>query len=156
MINPISNSEDVIDSRDVIARIEELEAEREDLASDLSSAEEELGRLVDEPDIEALQQVVKDASSAMAEWDASEGEDLSVLKALAEEASTYAADWHYGEALIRDSYFEDYARELAEDCGMVKDDATWPNNCIDWEEAARQLRQDYTAVEFDGVTYWIR
>jgi hypothetical protein len=28
--------------------------------------------------------------------------------------------------------------------------------CIDWNEAASELQMDYTAVEFDGVTYWVR
>ena len=28
--------------------------------------------------------------------------------------------------------------------------------CIDWAQAARELRMDYTSVDFDGVTYWIR
>ncbi|KVE35712.1 hypothetical protein [Burkholderia sp. BDU5] len=48
------------------------------------------------------------------------------------------------------------ASELASDCDMIKRDATWPNNCIDWERAARELQVDYSSVEFDGVTYWYR
>jgi hypothetical protein len=32
----------------------------------------------------------------------------------------------------------------------------WPRNCIDWKEAAEQLQQDYSCVEFDGTTYWYR
>lgn len=62
----------------------------------------------------------------------------------------------YGATLVRDSYFEDYARELAEDCGLIQRDAHWPNDCIDWERAARELQMDYTSVEFDGVEYWVR
>lgn len=27
---------------------------------------------------------------------------------------------------------------------------------VDWERAARELQMDYTPVEFDGVTYWVR
>lgn len=82
--------------------------------------------------------------------------ELEVLEALEGEASGYAADWRYGETLIADSYFEDYARELAEDIGAINRDASWPNNHIDWPAAAAELKQDYTSVEFDGVTYWIR
>ena len=26
----------------------------------------------------------------------------------------------------------------------------------DWERATRELQMDYTEVDFDGVTYWIR
>ena len=114
----VSNSEDVIDSRDILARIEELEG-------------------YDKPS-------------------EPEQDELKLLKALSEEAEGYSEDWKYGAALIRDSYFEDYARELAKDIGAIKDDMAWPLTCIDWAEAAEQLQQDYTQVDFDGVSYWVR
>lgn len=114
----ISNADDIIDSRDVIARIEELE------------------------EIETR--------------DDDEEAELAALKAFAAEGADYAPDWDYGETCIRDSYFVEYAQQLAEDIGAINADATWPNNCIDWERAARELRMDYTAIDFDGVTYWVR
>lgn len=117
-IDPIDNTADTIDSREVIARIEFLLNEE-----DISPEEEE---------------------------------ELTALQSLQAEVSDYAADWQYGETLIRDSYFEDYARELAEDIGAIDPDAGWPNSYIDWERAAEALQMDYTSVEFDGVTYWIR
>ena len=67
----------------------------------------------------------------------------------------WRGDW-YPVTLIRDSYFKEYAQELAEDIGAVDVNATWPNNCIDWEHAARELRHDYTGVDVAGVTYWTR
>lgn len=84
-----------------------------------------------------------------------EVEEREALEKLAEEAEG-SPDWTYGETLIRDSYFEDYARELAEDSGMIKGDESWPLNCIDWERAADELKADYFSVDFDGVEYWIR
>lgn len=116
--------DDVIDSRDVIARIDYLESRRDD--------EEQEEPLTEE-----------------------EEQELSELLALQSEAES-AADWTYGETLIRDSYFEDYARQLAEDIGAIDPNANWPLNCIDWEEAASQLQQDYFSVEWSGETYWIR
>ena len=115
----ITNSEDVIDSRDVIERIEYLEADEEEL-------------------------------------DEYDKDELAKLRALAEEGEDYAADWKYGEQLIRATYFEEYARQLAEDIGAVNSEADWPNNCIDWEQAASELEMDYTSIDFDGVDYWIR
>lgn len=118
--NGITNTEDIIDSRDVIERIAELE-------------DEDYGPL-----------------------DQAEAYELDQLRALRDEASGYAADWEYGEALIRDSYFEDYARDLADDIGAIDKDATWPVCHIDWEAAAESLQMDYTSVEYMGETYWIR
>lgn len=66
------------------------------------------------------------------------------------------ADWQYGEAFIRDSYFEDHARELAEDIGAISGDEAWPLSYIDWEAAAEALQMDYTSVEVNGVTFWAR
>lgn len=82
-------------------------------------------------------------------------EALDALYALQEEAEG-SPDWQYGETLIRDDYFEDYARELAEDIGAVNPDAAWPLSFIDWEAAADALRSDYFSVTFEGETYWIR
>lgn len=114
----ITNRQDIIDSRDIIERIAELDS-TEDLDDD-------------------------------------ERAELESLEAFAEEAKGYAADWEYGAAFIRDSYFEDYAQELAEDLDLVDTNASWPMNCIDWESAARHLKMDYTSIDFDGVTYWVR
>lgn len=139
----IDNTCDVIDSRDVIARIEEIADElrtddRVIVADELDDDEREL-------------------------WD-----ELQALSALAEQGADYAPDWEYGETLVRDSYFATYAQELADDLGAFsmlidtysgkrQDISTqWPFTCIDWEQAARELQQDYTAVDFDGVTYWTR
>ncbi len=84
--------------------------------------------------------------------DADEAELLGELCNL--EASV--VDWQHGEALVRDDYFEDYARELAEDVGAVDRDAAWPMTCIDWPAAARALLQDYYEFEIDGRTYYAR
>lgn len=124
----ISNSDDIIDSREVIARIKELEAERE--ASDDPEAWEQSG--------------------------SPEADELVVLTGLAEEGESATSDWPYGAALIRDSYFKTYAQELSDDINGARGLAVRPFNCIDWDEAARELQMDYTAVEFDGVTYWTR
>lgn len=134
----ISNSDDLIDSRDVIERIAELEGERDEWPG---GADNETGR------------------DSWAVNNPEESEELAALIALVEEAEGYAADWNYGEALIRRSYFEDYARQLAEDVGAWSEASgsqNWPNNHIDWAEAARELEIDYTTVDFDGVEYLIR
>lgn len=131
----ISNTDDVIDFRNVIARIEAIEDELADLKGKRS----------------------KDAKAAKVTL----LDELQHLADLADDLKGYGGDeqWRgdwYPVTLIRDSYFRAYAEELAEDIGAINRDATWPNNCIAWEKAARELQMDYSEVEFDGVTYWYR
>ena len=135
----ITNSEDLIDSRDVIARIEALEDERDNFTIEDQPAASDLDRL-----------------KAWAAENPDEADELKALTALAEEAEGYAADWTHGETLIRESYFQTFAQCLAEDIGAIDANASWPNTCIDWDQAARELKMDYTAVDFDGVTYYVR
>lgn len=46
---------------------------------------------------------------------------------------------------------EEFAMSMADDIGAIDDKATWPNNCIDWEQAACELMQDYS--EQDGYYF---
>jgi hypothetical protein len=128
MTREISKYDDVIDSRDVIERAGELAAQWTDHANGGESE-----ALTDE-----------------------ERAELDALSALIDQGESAATDWEYGETLIRDSYFQEYAQELAEELDLINPNAAWPASCIDWEKAAWELRMDYTSVEFDGVTYWVR
>ena len=143
----ISNSDDIIDSRDVIARIEEFEGERGNLVCDVDF---HAGKLAEERN-EETEQAYADAQSALEDWDSDNSDELASLKEITEQVNC-----EDGEALIRDSYFQEYAEELADDIGAIDRNANWPVNCIDWEKAADQLKMDYTSVDLNGVEYWIR
>lgn len=128
----ITHFDDIIDVRNIIARVEELEAE--------------------------MQGEIPDGST----WAGSDEEsELATLQALLADLQgmggdeQWRGDW-YPVTLVRDSYFKDYAQELADDIGAIPAGASWPCTCIDWDQAARELRMDYSSVEFDGVTYWTR
>ena len=127
----------VIDVRDIIARVLELRDERD-------AYNEKMGS----PDA----------------WDGvpdGEPEELAMLEGILSELAGYGGDeefegdW-YPVALIADSYFQEYAQDLAEECGMVDTSARWPMTCIDWEQAARELQMDYGSIEINGYTYWYR
>jgi len=136
----ISNTDDIIDSRDVIARIAELETELESLKENCETA--------DSPEAFVA------ANLAAELWEEEEAVELKSLRELTAEAEGYS-DWHHGETLIRESYFTEYQQEMCDDCGYItKDFPTWI--VIDWEATSNNLRHDYTEVEFDGVTYLIR
>ena len=124
----ISNLDDVIDSRDIIERIEELESE---LVSFLEESEE-------------------NTEENFPEW-----EELETLRALATECSSLSVDWKCGETLIRYNYWEDYVQEMLEDCGEIPRNLPWYIS-IDWETTADHISQDYNLVDFDGVDYYIR
>ena len=168
----ISNTDDVIDSRDVIARIDELESEIAD--AEISEDNGATPQLDDNGKTrvematcgecskswnDALISGSTPAPSGRCPYEHIHEEiaELKTLQALADECDG-CGDWQYGETLIRDSYFQRYAEELADDCGMVdeKVSSRWPYTCIDWERAAEELQQDYTSVEYGDVTYWIR
>ena len=152
MADSISNSDNFIDSRDIIARIEELQ---ECIASDLENITlpDELKEVVlsNTDYLDSLLGLIDDDSD-MALYASDVKELISLLK-VAEQGEGYG-DWEHGETLIRDSYFEDYAQELAEDIGYVQRDVYWP--VIDWKATAEALKMDYTPIDFDGVEYWIR
>lgn len=126
MTDSIDNMQDIIDSRDVIARIEELKIALE------SAAEEQDDSFSPE-----------------------EADELKGLEELAEQCEGYAG-WLHGETLIRESYFTKYAQQLAEDFGRIDHTAGWPSTCIDWDKAAEELKQNYTEVDFNGTAYYIR
>lgn len=132
--------EDVIDVRDIIERVEELREERDDFEHD------EDGDRLDH-----------DWAKAWPE----DAEELNTLEELLGDIKgnggdeQWEGDW-YPVTLIRDSYFKDYAQELADDMGALPKEYSWPSSCIDWDQAARELRMDYTSTEIDGVTYWYR
>ena len=109
----ITNDSDVIDSRDIIGRIDDIRQ-----AGGNSS-------------------------------------ELDTLIALAKDGANYTPDMEYGVILIRDTYFQEYAQELANDLGLLDDNPRWPNNHIDWEAAANELKMDYAVVDFDGVDYYV-
>ncbi len=114
---------DTIDSRDLIARLEELERNAG----------------VEDDDI----------------LDDDEREELAALRDICERGSAFS-DWPYGEALIRESYFKEYAQDYAADIGAIAPDAQWPLSYIDWDAAADALKMDYSTIEIEGTTYYGR
>lgn len=45
----------------------------------------------------------------------------------------------------------EFAQDMAEQLGSVDKNASWPNTCIDWEYAAKELMYDYS--EHDGYYF---
>lgn len=144
MNNTISNTDDIIDSRDVIARIEELQDDKLTLQNAIADAIEK-----EDSDL-----AIECARQELANWlDNENGLELAALEKLASEAEGYAPDWTYGEQLIHDDYFEQAMDEMIAECyELPKDLPFWMTVTYDYIA----LKQDYTSVDFDGQTYWVR
>lgn len=125
-----NNGDDVLDSRDIIDRIEDLES-REDYSETGENADESLTE--------------------------DEREELTHLREFAKEAARYASDWDLGETLIHDSHFTDYIAEWVVDSEYLPADLPeFISSNIDWKGVADDLKGDYSPVELDGETYWIQ
>lgn len=128
---PISNGEDILNSRDIISRIEYLSESLSQEHGHFANLEEDCPR-IDEHD------------------------ELESLLALEAQASTTVPNWTGGTALIRNSYFPEYAEGEAVDAGAIESASVWPANYIDWDRAVAALKMDYVSLDFDDTTYWAR
>ena len=121
--DPIIPGANIIDSRDIIARIFYLEMDEASL------------RYVEESELEKLRD-------------------------LASQCESYG-DCQYGENLILDSYFAQYTSELIDDTygreiNTKRTDWPFRHLKLDIAAAAKELQDDYMAVDFDGTPYWMR
>ena len=126
----ISNTDDVIDSRDVIARIEELIELRGELGWDPTAEHREL-----KEELAALEKLAEEASGSP-DWNY--GETLI--------RETYFTD--YIEQLIDDCY--EMPKELK------SGEWPWRHVTVDYAAAADEAKVDYIDCDFGGVTYLIR
>ena len=164
--------DDIIDSRSIIARHEELKEEYESLAEALEEAQHELGKIkrineeldardecsasLDEweDDIDKAQEALDDFNKSF------EKDELDTLTEVIAQGED-SPDWSYGETLIKDSYFTQYTQDLIEDTYEVPAELSsgkWPWNHVnvDYESAADELKSDYISIDVDGESYWIR
>ena len=182
----ISNSDDVLDSRDVIARIEELESDLKsvhefDVLARIEVLEEELktaheAELEDAKDVEDVL-VEADFNKWLEGSDNPDAIELNELKAVAD-FDTWLGQTDDGEELKALKEFVEEAEGCAEDwrhgatliresyfeeyCEeLCTDIGDLPKEIpsyivIDWAATAQNLRVDYTEVDYDGVAYLVR
>lgn len=169
MSRDISKYDNIIDSRDVIARIVDLQDDlevacdehKERLAEeradgiDIDDATPPRDEVIDDTDIDLdCASFVRGKMATFAAAGVSgEAAELVELLDFRDSAEGYTPDWRYGMSLINDGYFKKYAQKYAETENLVSED--WPNTCVDWEQAAEELKMDYTAIEFGDETFWV-
>lgn len=124
---------DYFDSRDVVARI--IEINRDLHTIHLEASEKgalRLERLV----LKTLLEELED------DMPTSFGEPIST-------------DTNSGVQGFADHYAQEYAEEYAYDTGAVER-GSWVERYIYWEKAAEDLKEDYTEVEILGHTFYLR
>lgn len=170
MSNSISNTDDVIDSRDVIAQIENLESELQSAYDDeFEEAQEAWDAWLADKDSEMSDEPAEPPGFEI--WVPNQADDVDApmydeakeylaLKDFAKQAECYG-DWMYGAQLIREDYFVKHIEDLIDDCYELPKEMTsgdWPYRhiTVDYEAAADEAKQDYAEVDFDGATYFMR
>lgn len=126
---------DITDSRDINARLTELQEERDILVMEMADD----GKV---------------AENNLESWDDENKEELDALIELCDDCSEKNVDWDSGTCIIHDDYFTQYAKDLASDINGFGH--VWPCDHIDWDAAADALKDDYSEVEYEGDTYFVR
>ena len=83
-------------------------------------------------------------------------EELEELEALKDEVSNNSDEgFKYGIQLIHEDDIDDYLHELLIDCGYIpKDLPSWIE--IDWNATYDNMKQDYSKIELNGNTFYVR
>lgn len=170
--------DDIIDSRDVEKRIDELEYDvetfRDELQEAVDEASEKLSDLESDraeamnegwaTQVEVIDGELEEAREALAEAEAEltkhnelyedEQEELNKLREFRDEVKPYCPDWRHGATLISEDYFVEYIEERCRECGDVpREMPGYIVNNINWEGVASDLKDDYGEAEIDGYTY---
>jgi hypothetical protein len=167
-MDELNLNDNIIDSRDIIQRIEDLRAQRDSLQDEINSITDAVVDARDELDdneaedrrqaledvFEGLNEDLQRAVSNLFDFDAENHEEVTMLSAINDEGQGYG-DWEHGTTLIRETHFIDYCRELVVDIGAMPRD--FPDYIvIDWEATADNLKVDYTTVDINGTDYYYR
>jgi len=166
--------DDMIDSRDLIARHEDLQDEYDGLVSDLKDVNEAYVEYQDkcagavefdqeefDNDVDDLQKNIDEAQEALDQFNQSyEKDELDTLTEVISQGED-SPDWNHGEGLIHESYFETYTQDLIDDtCELPKElnSGQWPYRHyeLDLTAASEELKADYMTIDAGGHTYYIR
>ena len=83
-------------------------------------------------------------------------DELAELESLKEEISNNSEeDFEYGIQLIHENDIDDYLHEMLIDCGYIPNDLpSWIK--IDWQATYDNMKQDYSELELNGNTFYVR
>ena len=162
-----------LDSRDIQGEIDNIEGLKDGYDSYLESLNDELNDLQNELyDIENEEDYTDkriDIDSKLEEIAEKENEiqdrefeynryseELAELESLKEEIESNSDEgFEYGIQLIHESDIDNYLNETLVDCGYIpKDMPSWIE--VDWQATYNNMKQDYSEIELNGNTFYVR
>lgn len=137
--------QEIMDSRDIIERVEILKSDCLGLKQDIRNALKR-GEILHTKHLKFIKEHIED--------------EISLLSKFRLECEEYTSEFQYGETIIGYHYFEEYCQECANDWGYLSHhDSDFSNplyNFIDWKEWAEYLKHDYAEITCEGNNYYIR
>ena len=101
-----------------------------------------------------LVSMVEDLEGELDDCEPGDTDEIADLEKTIDELKT-TIDWLHDHAvLIHENAFRDHAIDEADSLGI--ETSGWPFRCIDWDQAAHELKMDYTAFDVQGITYYTR
>ena len=162
-----------MDSRDIQEEIDNIEGLKNDYESDLESLESELNDLQSElydveneedyadkqNNIDSKLEEIAEKENEIKECEFEYNrysEELAELEALKTEIESNSDEgFEYGIQLIHESDIDEYLNEMLIDCGYIpKDMPSWIE--IDWGATYDNMKQDYSEIELNGNTFYVR
>lgn len=146
--NTLDLTDDMIDTRNIIERFEELEGQREAMREEFDADPGNAG-------VDFDNWVCNQVGFSREEQD-----ELEQLTVILDDLKGYGGDeqWRgdwYPLTLIREDYFTEYAEELVKDCeGLPRNLPSYIE--IDWEATAKNMQVDYSTIEINGTDYFYR
>jgi hypothetical protein len=142
-----------IDTRDLIKEREELRQQiLDDFNERFNLGETDFDMIEAYFNGESSENITEDERQEFYEYWIEEQGKINEINDLENEVGS---EWEDGVTLIEEDDFEEYCKELLEDCGYIsKDFPVWIE--IDWDATANNVRQDYQEVEFRGTNYLFR
>lgn len=138
-------SADIIDTRDLVDRFNELEEELGEFEGILALYNSKASQY--------------DTLEQFKDWYSDEYElykELEKLRELQEDLSGADENFEDGIILIAEEYFTAYCKDLVEEIGDAPVLPSYMVVDIDWDATADNLRVDYYDVTIDGNTYLYR
>jgi len=135
--------QDYSDSAELFEAMQELHEDEEDPEFMIQDREGFLSDNIEESmwkmDFDAIYDVINAVENSYLDFEIIEAY-IDNIGGVIDETSVCDAEEAYQGSYDSN---EQFAEETAEELGCIDRNASWPQNCIDWEYAARELMYDY-------------